>query len=270
MAQEIRRPTADSQPALPNCPDALNSTFPSPAMANAYDVSGTATSSSLTASSAGFGDTDGSFRQFTNWAAPSAAYSSLTLSINFSCADTSFSGKCQLQYTTNGTTPFTTIFSSAFGQQVAQQTQTVTLPSNQDFTKLIVGVCAEDTGISANETLTIFDIWTSGVLPPGNPHRIIWSKAKKRHRHHHGNSKPMIAASGRQPTRWSHAAVNFSSVRRTEDLSCPQHRKQKPRHFLPGSENNRSCPVTSSTATRTGTAADRMRPRSGPHWCTAG
>jgi hypothetical protein len=177
-AQEIRRPTADSNPGVV-CSTATVATA---AGTNAYDSSGTATSVAYTANGAinSPSTSNGEARTFTTWASPSGSYSSLSLNVNTSCVDDTANagGGCTVDYSINSGSSWTTLISDSTHGGWTQQTTTVTLSTSQAFSSLQVRGCAFGNGgdssipiTRGNATVTLFDIWTSGILipPPAAP-----------------------------------------------------------------------------------------------------
>jgi len=184
FAQEIRRPTADSDNSAPDC---FGTAVASASGANAYDGSGTSTSVAYTASgtSGRPGTSRKTGRLFATWATPSGAYSALTLNVNSSCTDDAINagGECFISYSTNGGATWTALISDSSSGGWGQVTTTVTLSAGQDLTQLQVRACADGFAgdlnlplIPGTGTVTLFDVWTSGTLAPPSSkprHRII-------------------------------------------------------------------------------------------------
>lgn len=172
--QEIRRPSADSDPGAVT-PCAAGTTTATTAGTNAYDASGTATSIAYTAagSQTSTGVTRHATRLFNTWATPSGSYSSLSLNVNSACTDDTVNagGDCFVQYSTDTGSSWTTIKSDSSTGGWTQQTNTVSLATNQTFSALQVRVCGDGFGSTTGSgipagtaTITTFDIWTSGVV----------------------------------------------------------------------------------------------------------
>jgi hypothetical protein len=188
FAQEIRRPSADSDNSAPDC---SGNALASASGASAYDASGLSTS--VTYSATGTSGRPGTSRKtgrlFNTWAAPSGAYSALTLNVNSSCTDDAVNagGDCVISYSTNGGATWTALIFDGSGGGWGQVTTTVALSVGQDLTQLQVRACVDGGAgdlnvpiIPGSGSVTLFDIWTSGTLVPVSApphHRVIESLA---------------------------------------------------------------------------------------------
>lgn len=169
-AQEIKRPTAEADAGAVAAFGCSGTNSASGTMPNFYDASGQSTSSSLT----GAGSTTTTFyktRKFTSWQTTGNTYSALTLNVNVSTASGGVGGGLMgIVYSTNSGGSWTSITSAS---DFTQQTFTVSLSAAQDLSTLQVGVCVEGEsgggvlGDFGSETVTGFDIWTSGTTSGG-------------------------------------------------------------------------------------------------------
>lgn len=185
-SQEIKRPTSDATSSqLYGC---TGSNQTSTSMPKAYDLSGLSTSSSLNATGTStatiFKD-----RLFTTWQNTLNSYSSLSLNVNASGTETNVDtlGEMCIKYSSDAGSTWNTMFCTSGGNSFSQTTYTASLSTSQDLSKLRVAVCAQGTraslggGVPTSDTITVYDIWTSGVVTgvqpagPGstsaNPHR---------------------------------------------------------------------------------------------------
>jgi len=176
-SQEIKRPTVDASGGIVDygcgVPTYSACFWQAPgSMPLAYD-SGTPPTTTYSAdsiSNIGGGCDILTTNVFNAWSSPSGSYSALTLNINAACSTNDTHDqkiKCAANYY-NGST-WNTLFTTS---GASQQTYTVTIPTSTDFTKLKIGTCLRSTDISSTGDgggtgqLQIFDIWTSGTLPP--------------------------------------------------------------------------------------------------------
>lgn len=176
MAQEIRRPTAESDPSgSPTglCP--AGGAQASAAMPNFYDVTGVGTSSTLTATSTNVA-THTKGRTFTTWATASGPYSSLSLNVNSSATldPTNLNGDAGVEYSLNGGSTWTTLRASGGTTGWSQTTDTVSLSAGQALSSVQVRMCIDSFTPTAIQSFSGFDIWTSGVLltAPAAPNPI--------------------------------------------------------------------------------------------------
>lgn len=146
---ETRRPTAQAADTTFSWCSSGGTNIVFSGMPNFFDSAGLSTSSNIDVNpSQGTWWMQG---RFTNWQAPTAAYSSLSLKVNTSCQVFASGpvgrGQCTVEYSTNGGSSWTTIydFSSTFSDLRPQGTDSVILPANQDLSQLVVRAC-----ISAN------------------------------------------------------------------------------------------------------------------------
>jgi hypothetical protein len=163
-AQEIRRPTADIDNTGADCPG--SATAQATSMANAYDASGAATSSSFAFSGVPTSTEKKGGRSFTTWASPSGSYSSLSVNYNITFTDNGvgLTDTSNVEFSTDGGSSWN-IFSGT----------TATLSPAQSLSTLQVRFCTSVLGSAGGpvgrSTVAAFDIWTSGVLnpPPAQP-----------------------------------------------------------------------------------------------------
>lgn len=141
-------------------------------MANAHDAAGLATSSTQSAfGSSGpppqFKPLSGyRARIFTTWQTTGNTYSALTLNVNAASGGaqgTTGVGEADIVFSANGGSTWTSLEADG-GNGFAQTTFTVALSAAQDLTKLRVAVCAMGNGSDGSDNITVWDIWTSGVV----------------------------------------------------------------------------------------------------------
>lgn len=170
-AQEIKRPTVDADAGNNLSLGCFGQLAPSPSMPFAYDAAGQATSSSDT-SIGSKTTTKFSTRAFSMWAAPSAAYLSLTLNINWSATDNprgGDQGQACAAYSIDGGAHYTS-FGCDFPRPRA--TSTVTLSPTQNLATIKVAVCVQGSAgfdtLGSIDQIVISDIWTVGTTtaPP--------------------------------------------------------------------------------------------------------
>jgi hypothetical protein len=184
--QDLKRPTVDIDSGTTvKC--GFGTKASAPPMALAYDSAGQATSAKLTAA----GTVTQTFyksRTFSTWQAPAGAYSDLTLSINSSSVETTTGsvGNMVIQYSIDNGSSWTTVRSSGHGPGWARGTSTIFLSPTQDMTQIKVAACAlGEAGGDApgsTDTITIWDIWTTGTLSGGGGGPVAGgSTAGRRH-----------------------------------------------------------------------------------------
>jgi hypothetical protein len=182
-AQEVKRPTTDSDNSAPDCFGAT--IVASASGANAYDASGTSTSVAYSATATNL-QSKRIGRLFNSWAGASGSYSALSLNINSSCTDDAVNagGDCVISYSTDGGTTWTAAKSDSSAGGWTQQTTTVALTASQSLASVQVRACADaiqgQTGVTlpGSGSVTLFDIWTSGTLAtPAAPTGLSASSA---------------------------------------------------------------------------------------------
>lgn len=169
-AQELLRPTTEVDPGAQPQYGCAGTNSASSAMANSYDAAGLTTSSTQSVSARLA--TKYKNRLFSTWQSTGNTYTALTLNANAS--GSTATGTAVIKYSTNSGVTWTTLKSDT-GGGFAQATFPATLSASQDLSKLRVSACIEasdDTGITTTDTITIWDIWTSGTIsgsvPPGS------------------------------------------------------------------------------------------------------
>lgn len=176
FAQDVKRPNTDvDSGATIKC--GIGTSSGSSTMTLAYDAAGQSTSS-IIAIQGSISQSHYRSRAFYNWTAPSGSYSALTLNINAQNVETNSTGSVgggELKYSLNNGSTWTTIVSGAGGGGWPRLTRTINLSASQDLSQIRVSACVYSTaGGDTNgptETMTIFDIWTSGTVSgqaPGN------------------------------------------------------------------------------------------------------
>jgi len=173
QSHEILRPTVDSSSSITTlgCSGSNNT---SSSMANSHDTAGLSTSSSIQATGS-ISVTHYEVRIFSSWAAPTSAYTSLSLNVNTAGVETNNTGTdgvMQVSYSTNGGSSWIGIRTGGgFGGNWSQITDSKTLSTAQDFTKLQVAICVQGSaGGDTNGTtdkVTAWDIWTDGTFTGG-------------------------------------------------------------------------------------------------------
>jgi hypothetical protein len=180
-AQEVKRPTADSDDSTVGCSGTFMAT-PANSLGAMYDIAGTSTSASLTAF--GVNGALGSQKKahvLTNWQPPTTVYSSLVLKVSSSCWVYGLGGTCGVYYSTTGGAPWTVIRSS--GAAWSSVTDTIALSPGQSLSTLRVGICAsgKNTKTDADPgagSVTVSDVWTEGSTPPPSaPSSLIGAAA---------------------------------------------------------------------------------------------
>lgn len=178
---EILRPTSQIDGGvLGNGCFGSNSAAPS--YPNAIDAAGLSTSSGGTITGTAT-LTKYYTRVFKVWATPTHGYSLLTLNINSGSNGWSFdsspgtgTGVAVVNYSIDSGVTWNVVRSDS-GAGWAQITDTITLSTSQDFTKLQVSICVEgDQGINPNfgtDDMTVWDIWTSGSFNAGKNQGVI-------------------------------------------------------------------------------------------------
>lgn len=175
-AQEIRRPTTDSDGGANLSLGCLGSNEASSSMSLAYDAAGLSTSSTS--------DTSGTpttklyrTRIFSAWQTTGNAYSALNLNINSSSPGWQAIGLGQGQaciaYSINLGASWTSVRCDT-GTGWSQQTDVISLSAAQDLSRLRVGVCTQGNKGNAfispgEDELSVFDIWTSGTVSGSIP-----------------------------------------------------------------------------------------------------
>jgi hypothetical protein len=162
-SQEIRRPTADSDPggATLNC-NVTN--IASTAMPDSYDAGGESTLSSLTASASQFTSYH-AVRLFSSWQTASGGYTSLNLKVRSGGDIEGAGGITAIEYSTNAGSSWTTLRND--GEDYSATTDSIALSAGQNLANLRVRVCAAGLADWGIATLDVWDIRTEGTLAPG-------------------------------------------------------------------------------------------------------
>ena len=168
FAQDIKRPTFELDAgATVKCGFGTKQT--SSPMPLAYDSAGQSTAGAQVAQ----GSASSSFyksRSFSAWQGSSSSYSTLVLNINALATQTASTGsiaQAALRYSIDGGATWVGIVTAP---SWTRQTFSVTLSPTQDLSLLKAAVCVDsmaggDTQ-GANESITVFDIWTLGTTTP--------------------------------------------------------------------------------------------------------
>lgn len=170
MAQEIKRPTADSDPGASIAYGCSGTNVASTSLPNAYDAAGLTTSSTETAFAS---TTQNRYknRKLSSWQSTGNSYSALTLNINSSSPGFSGSGgNACVKYSTDGGGTWTSVHCSF--NSWAQSTSTISLSASQDLSKLQVSACVSgeaDTLAPGNDSVTLYDVWTAGTISTPAP-----------------------------------------------------------------------------------------------------
>lgn len=173
QSHEVLRPAVDAS-SVTTAIGCSGSNQSSSAMANSHDASGLSTSSSISATGT-ITVTRYKVRIFSSWAAPTSAYTALSLKVNTSGTETNNTGTdgvMAVAYSLNSGSTWTNIrLGGGSGNNWTQTTDTVTLSAAQDFTKLQVAVCVQgsaggDTN-GTTDTIVAWDIWTDGTFTGG-------------------------------------------------------------------------------------------------------
>ena len=188
QAQELKRPTVDATGTGAGCSGVALTGGSIPL---AHDSAGASTFSTMFAGSGyvlphnlGEGSRTQSFsKRLTTWTTTGNSYLSLTLNILSSSpgADGTGGNAC-LAYSVNSGTNWTSIRCSSTAWTMV--TDSVTLTSTLDLTKLQVAACVQANGNDpvnpSSNSMKIYDVWTLGTNTPqgggngstaGQPHR---------------------------------------------------------------------------------------------------
>lgn len=169
QAHEILRPTADLNSTITalGCSGTSQSTT---AMTNSYDSAGLATSSGQITRGTRTSTTY-RVRIFKTWVAPTQSYTALSLKVNSSSVETFVSGSTgytNVSYSLNSGSSWITVHE---GINWSQTTDSITLSTAQDFTKVQVAICVQSNAggdsLGDLETMTVWDIWTDGTYAGG-------------------------------------------------------------------------------------------------------
>jgi len=173
--QEIRRPTANavSTASTIGCTGTnFGTTVTNPA--NWYDTGTPPTTTSGTSVSTAISTATQRWngQVITGWALASGSYSSLTGNINMSCASSPYAGwdTCFAVYSLNAGSTWSGLGLAGSGvSATGQTTYSVTIPSGTVLSNIQVAFCSQslydsDNASNITTTLTIWDIWTSGIL----------------------------------------------------------------------------------------------------------
>jgi hypothetical protein len=181
FAQDYKRPTANAASDDTNAgnicySNALNENngvyyLPASSMSAVYTgKSGSGPISSPNSSlslAGGYGNPYWKQAIFSGWQSASGSYSALTLNVNLAC--TLGSGDnypCGMAYTLDGGSTWAYPYNPPGG--ASQSTSSFTIPANTPLSSIKVSVC---TWGYNPDSLSVYDIWTTGVLQ-GNPPSI--------------------------------------------------------------------------------------------------
>ena len=172
---DYKRPTTDADPGSAAC---SNGTYiASASMSGVYSgKSGagpvTSTPGVLTSSSNTSGSSNGSARVFSVWQSTAYRYSASTLYMDIACS-ISHSGGCLVQASQNGGTSWTTILNR--GTPYGTTVYALSLSPSSALSGVQVRACATSdyTTTVGSASITIYDIWTTGLVAPSIS-RVIW------------------------------------------------------------------------------------------------
>lgn len=177
MAQDLKRPAAESDGGANYKLGCAAQSVASSSMSLSYDAKGLATSSGQAAESRivnpgphEFSSASMQSRIFSQWQAASATYTNLTVNVNSSSDGygTSHGAAC-VAYSLNSGTTWTSIVCDT-GSGWRQTTNSLTISPTQNLALLQVGICVQ--GGSSNlpgfDDITVYDIWTIGTTSGSN------------------------------------------------------------------------------------------------------
>jgi hypothetical protein len=175
-AQELKRPTAQTT-ALSTTLGCSVGSSTGVSMPNAYDAGGLATQSTIS-STAFYKSSRSNTAVFTSWQAAGGTYTALTLNINayspgyLSTVIGSGEGGACINYSTDSGATWNVV-TCDIGDGWLQQTFSYSLSPTQNLANLRVGICTsgsalDSPGSEVGDSISVYDVWTSGTTTGGS------------------------------------------------------------------------------------------------------